>query len=182
MVIIGLLPLFALVPIGGKRILPRLQGWHTDHLAKNIGWGLAASLANLPVFILLVLFSAVFFQGLPSQEHPVITQLTTRTSLWTAILLTAVASVSAPIFEETLFRGTLLPALASRFGSIVTAIVISSLLFAALHPTGPPSWLPLGGIAALSALLTYQTRSLIPSVIMHSAFNFGQVLLLLATR
>ena len=181
-VFIGMLPLFVFIPVGGKRILPRFQGWTTDNLLKNIGWGLAASLANIPVFLSFVLLGSAIFQGFPTPEHPVITQLTTRTNFLTAILLTLIASISAPIFEETLFRGTFLPALSTRFGSITTGIIISSLFFAALHPTGPPSWLALGGIAALSALLTYQTKSLIPSVIMHSAFNFGQVLLLLTLR
>ncbi|HEX5757612.1 MAG TPA: CPBP family intramembrane glutamic endopeptidase [Thermoanaerobaculia bacterium] len=55
-----------------------------------------------------------------------------RTSVWPPLFWLAVA-LAAPIFEELLFRGFLLPSLAaSRLGA-AGAVTVSSLLFAALH-------------------------------------------------
>ena len=55
-----------------------------------------------------------------------------RTSVWPPLFWVAVA-VAAPLFEELLFRGFLLPSLAaSRLGA-AGAAALSSLLFAALH-------------------------------------------------
>lgn len=55
-----------------------------------------------------------------------------RTSVWPPLFWLAV-TVAAPLFEELLFRGFLLPSLAtSRLGA-AGAVAVSSLLFAALH-------------------------------------------------
>lgn len=178
-ILLASIPILALLPIGGKRIVTPLLGWTTQDLGKNILWGLAALCANLPVFLFLSVLSLGIFSFLPHHQHPVITVLQSGTDIPTIIVLSAMAAIGAPIFEETLFRGTLLPAMATRFGSIATAVVVSSFLFAGLHPTGPPSWLPLAGIGAMNCLLTYQTKSLIPAVILHAGFNFTTVLLVL---
>ena len=58
------------------------------------------------------------------------------------LLLTAV--VLAPLFEEVVFRGTLLPVLAARFGSS-TAVLLSALVFALAH-------LSVGELAPLTVL------------------------------
>jgi hypothetical protein len=176
----AMLPLMYFIPIYGKRISAKRQGWTSKNLGKNIIWGLSAAVANAPVLLVLSMIGKFVFSWLPDEAHPIALELTTHRSLVTFILATVSASVCAPIFEETLFRGTLLPALTSKFGSMVWGILISSFFFAAMHPTGPPAWFPLAGIGAISALLTYQTKSIVPSVVMHAAHNLAMVLLTLA--
>jgi membrane protease YdiL (CAAX protease family) len=56
-------------------------------------------------------------------------------------------------------------------------VFFSSLLFAMVHPTGVPAWPALAAIGAMAALLTFQTRSLVPSIVMHAVHN-GTLLLL----
>jgi membrane protease YdiL (CAAX protease family) len=173
-------PFFYFIPIYGKRISAKHQGWRSENLGKNILWGLAAAVANAPLLIILGIVGEVVFSWLPNKAHPIALELENHRSLLTFVIVTISASIGAPIFEETLFRGTLLPALTNKYGSMVWGILVSSFFFAALHPTGPPAWFPLAGIGAVSALLTYQTKSLVPSVVMHAAHNLAMVLLALA--
>jgi membrane protease YdiL (CAAX protease family) len=179
-VLVLLLPLIARIRVGGERVSLRMQGWRSDHLAKNILWGVAGAAANAPLVLLLAIIGKLLFSGLPSEAHPATLEIAGTTDLLTVMLIAAMASVLAPIFEETVFRGTLLPAMASQYRSFPKAIIVSSLFFAMMHPTGPPSWLPLAGIGATSCLLTYQTRSLVPSVVMHAVHNFVTLAIVIA--
>jgi membrane protease YdiL (CAAX protease family) len=81
------------------------------------------------------------------------------------------ASIEAPIFEETLFRGIFQPALAAIVKRPWLSGVITSFLFASIHPTGVPAWPALALIGGMSVFLTYQTRSIVPSMIMHATHN-----------
>lgn len=173
--------LLPLAPIGGRRVTLSMQGWHARDLGKNALWGVAGAVSLAPIIIGFGWLGQQMFHWLPEEQHPVFFQLAGSPSLLAVLGLLAVASVFAPIFEETVFRGTLLPGLQSRFRSRSWAVIVSSFLFAAFHPTGPPSWLVLGGIGATSCILIYQTRSIIPSVIMHALFNGSMLLIFLAT-
>ena len=81
---------------------------------------------------------------------------------WTAVVL-------APLFEETIFRGALLPVLAKRWGT-AGGVVLSALLFAMAH-------ISIGELAPLTvlgvglALLRVSTGRLLPSVLMHALWN-----------
>lgn len=143
-------------------------------------WGIAAAAANVPLLMMATAFSLVIFQGLPSPEHPLTKQLAGNPSWITIGLAIVVASVCAPIFEEICFRGHLFPALARVTGSLPIAVGLSSFAFAAIHPTGIPAWLPLMVIGAVGCKLTHQTKSLIPSIVMHATHNLGVVLISLA--
>ena len=178
--IVILLPLLARLPIAGHLLPMSKQGWVKDNLGKNIAWGVLAAAANAPFLIVLLLISNGVFKNLRVVEHPMTLVLQNNRDLMTILGALTAASILAPIFEETMFRGTLLPALANRLGSVWLAIVVSSLLFGAMHPTGIPSWLPLAGIGTTSCILTYQTKSLVPSMVMHAVHNCVTLLLVLA--
>jgi membrane protease YdiL (CAAX protease family) len=173
-------PVLARVPVFGKLISLAMQGWNKEHLGKNILWGLAGAAANAPVLLILAALGTTIFRGLPEPMHPVTVELHNKRDILTVAAIMFSASIGAPILEETCFRGTLLPALSAVFRSPVAGIIVSSLLFAMMHPTGIPAWLPLAGIGATSALLTYQTRSLVPSIVMHAVHNTVTLLIALA--
>jgi membrane protease YdiL (CAAX protease family) len=69
-----------------------------------------------------------------------------------------------------MFRGLYFPALGRSVGLIASG-GISSLIFAAIHPTGVAVWLALGSIGAVSCALSCHTRSVVPSIIMHGLHN-----------
>lgn len=96
-----------------------------------------------------------------------------RTSLFLIILIVA------PIFEEIVFRGILLPFLVSRMG-LLKGIALVSLLFAGLHGH-LPSLLPLFLLSALLSLAYARTQSLWVPIGMHVLFNGVTVILLLWT-
>ena len=81
---------------------------------------------------------------------------------WTAVVL-------APLFEETIFRGALLPVLAKRWGT-AGGVVLSALLFAMAH-ISIGELLPLAVLGVGLALLRVSTGRLLPSVMMHALWN-----------
>ncbi|HJU38325.1 MAG TPA: CPBP family intramembrane glutamic endopeptidase, partial [Tahibacter sp.] len=84
--------------------------------------------------------------------------------LWLAVMAVAVA----PWIEEFLFRGLLLRALLGEVGT-ARAIVVSSALFAVLHPW--PFWPVIFAVGAASALVYWRSRALVPCVLLHVAYN-----------
>ncbi len=135
-----------------------------------IGWGAIGALANAPIVVVVTLLSSFLFKALPPAEHP-IEQMLRSPSPWTLAVLFFAASIQAPFFEEILFRGTMLPAMARVFKSPIWAGVVSSCLFAMIHPTGIPAWPGLAAIGGMSAFLSYRTGSLVPSMVMHCLNN-----------
>ena len=85
------------------------------------------------------------------------------------LLLLVTTTLLAPLFEEIIFRGILLPTLSRDFG-VISGIIVSAFIFALAH-------LSLGEMPPLFVLgiglgITRITSgSLFSSVIMHSLWN-----------
>jgi membrane protease YdiL (CAAX protease family) len=176
---VAMLVALVALPVGGKRISLRQIGWRKEHIGRDILWGLSAAIANAPLLVVLALVGEAIFSWLPNHPHPISVELTNNRNLATFFAVSIAASVCAPLFEESVFRGILFPALTARFRSAVVGVLLSSFFFAAMHPTGPPQWFPLAGIGAVSAGLSYQTRSLTASFTMHAAHNLATLLIML---
>ena len=86
------------------------------------------------------------------------------------------AVVVAPVAEEVVFRGYLYGVL-RRYGGRIPAILVSSLLFAAIH-VHLPSLLGLGVLAVILCLLYERTGSLWSTIAMHAAFNASTLVML----
>jgi membrane protease YdiL (CAAX protease family) len=100
--------------------------------------------------------------------------------LWLQVYLVVIAVAGAPLFEETVFRGLLLPALARPFG-FPAAAALASLVFAALH-SHAPSLLPLW-ILGVSFSLGYAcSGSLLVPVTTHILFNGVNLMLQALSR
>ncbi|HEX8373085.1 MAG TPA: CPBP family intramembrane glutamic endopeptidase [Chthoniobacterales bacterium] len=78
----------------------------------------------------------------------------------------------APLAEEYLFRGLLFRALDREWGGW-KAILGSAAFFAIYHPV--LSWLPVGLLGVLCALLFKKTGRLAPCVLLHMTYNFAVV-------
>lgn len=86
------------------------------------------------------------------------------------LVLSAVALiVIAPVVEEIIFRGILLPVFIKRFGMIAAA-VITSLLFGLVH-LQLNVFIVTFVLGLLLAWLYYRTLSLWPAIILHSLKN-----------
>lgn len=149
----------------------KIFGFDRGRFWGDVVWGVSGFFANIPLFICCAICSQPLFSGLPDPEHPVSVQLQMDQSLPMLIAVLVLASIMAPIFEETCFRGTMTPATERLFGGPLMGIVASSILFAAVHPTGIPAWPALAMIGGMAAMLAYQRRSLVSSIAFHAAHN-----------
>jgi membrane protease YdiL (CAAX protease family) len=80
----------------------------------------------------------------------------------------------APLFEELLFRGFLQPLLARTFG-VVVGVLLTSLLFGALHgPEYSWAWQYIVAVSLAGAVFGWtraRTNSIIPCTVMHGCYN-----------
>jgi membrane protease YdiL (CAAX protease family) len=95
------------------------------------------------------------------------------------IVIYFTAIVLAPVFEEVVFRGVLLPWMVRRTG-FWPGIAIVSAVFAAMH-LHLPSFLPLFLLSAMFCVAYARTRSLLVPIGMHACFNAVTVILLTLT-
>ncbi|GLU05879.1 hypothetical protein SLE2022_229540 [Rubroshorea leprosula] len=84
-------------------------------------------------------------------------------------LYATVVSVCAPVWEEIVFRGFLLPSL-TRYMPVWCAILVSSVAFALAH-FNVQTILPLIFLGAVMGVVFARSRNLLPSMLLHSLWN-----------
>ncbi len=94
-------------------------------------------------------------------------QQTTASFFPISLLVSSV--VMAPLFEELVFRGLILNALQQKTNGLI-AIILSSLLFAAIHWSWP-EFLSLFVIGMIYALMTLKSNSIVPALLAHITHN-----------
>ncbi len=159
------------VPVMGKQIRLADLGVTRANLARDIGLGVMGFLAEFPVAAILADICAVMLRFLPQPTHPAAEALEQTRDPATVISLLILGCVIAPFWEEIAFRGLIFPGLNRLLGGIVPGILVSSFLFAAVHPQGVAGWIPLAFVGVASCFLARQSRSLIPGMVMHGLHN-----------
>jgi membrane protease YdiL (CAAX protease family) len=130
------------------------------------GWKLW--LMALPSLAVLMVVSTVLSAAFDLKiDHP-INEAISSDGDNTMIFLLAV--VFAPVMEELSFRGLLLSGLRSRWSFVVSAL-ITSVLFAAIHPQGLAAIPVLGGLAFVFAYARATRGSIVPPMAMHALHN-----------
>jgi len=100
-----------------------------------------------------------------------VTRIISATSGWPAkAYFAALAIVVAPVVEELLFRGILLPAI-SRLTGVRAAILIVSVLFAIVHGSYLPQTVIFFILSMAFSLAYIYRRSIIAPIAMHAFFN-----------
>ena len=152
--------------------------WRWQPWSQTLSQGLLQLLMVLPVVALAGWVLERLWPE-PSGSNPLLEMVLNTPSSLALGLLAVTALVLAPLFEETLFRGVLLPVLARRWGSS-WGVVLSAAAFALAH-------LSLGELLPLFVLglglgwLRLQSGRLGASVLMHGLWNgltFANLLLL----
>ncbi|MEO0855144.1 MAG: CPBP family intramembrane glutamic endopeptidase, partial [Cyanobacteria bacterium J06648_11] len=139
-------------------------------------WALGGYLAAFP----LVTIAAVAGRSLlPSSGggNPILPILLESEGWLVQAIYLAVVSVMAPIFEETLFRGFLLPSL-TKVMPVWGAIALSALLFATAH-LNLSDMLPLTVLGMLLGYIYTRTRNLVAPMVLHGLWNAGSFAALL---
>jgi membrane protease YdiL (CAAX protease family) len=170
---LGLLHL-ALGPGGLRRLFPRPS---PGDLGSALGH---FAMAVTALAILSVVLGPLLRGPAPQQELRDMVGGLRTPGAWLALFATV--AVLAPLFEEVMFRGFLLPWMGRRLGARwprrgwTLAILASAVLFAAMHlqPMGLPA-LTLLGIILASACLS--TGTLWTPVLVHAAWNASVFLL-----
>lgn len=140
-------------------------------LGGHVLWGVGGAIANIPLLLFAIALGQFVFSGLPDPSHPITTELAATKTIWSTLGLFFAAAVAAPLFEEALFRGTILPVLQSSTKRLWVAVALNGFLFAAIHPTGIPAWPALATVGMMGCVLTIQRGSIVPAIVMHAVHN-----------
>jgi membrane protease YdiL (CAAX protease family) len=161
---------------------PRLReglGWHTGRgVLREAGAGLVGYLTGMPVMALAI-YTTIVLTKISGERpvHPIV--FGTGGSRVAAIVgLYLLASVWAPLVEETMFRGSLFHYLRGRHSWLLAAIV-SGLIFAALHPQGWSAIPVLAAIGVIFAAIRQWRGSFVASAAAHALNNAVAVTMLL---
>jgi membrane protease YdiL (CAAX protease family) len=151
-------------------------------LGRDLGRGLLVLAGTMPILVGSAVIYNLFLQlfGFQPSLQEVAFIISGETSPWLRAYFIFLAVVLAPVVEEILFRGMLLPALAKRFGA-AAAVVVIAVVFAAIH-AHVPSLVPLFVLSTSLSLAYIGTGSLAASIIMHAIFNSITVSLLFAVQ
>lgn len=142
-----------------------------------IALGALLGVVNLPLANFLVGWLSQFVSEESLEAARLISRLVLQSDSTTRLLIVVGASVAAPLGEELFFRGWLQTALSRRL-SAATSVIVSAILFSAIHGLVLNA-LPLVELAVLFGLLRLWTGSLWPAIAMHAAHNFGSLAVLL---
>lgn len=163
---------WAVVTRFGKRPFWRSLGWNWS---KNFGFWASFGLA---IGLYLIGFLLIYFIGAVSTSF----DQTISSSRAIAISIAFLAVATAPIVEETVYRGVLYSALHKKLG-VNWAVVGVLALFTLVHvPQYWPDFGRIGLLGLLSLSLTLvraYTGRLLPCFIIHTVFNGIQSVLIL---
>lgn len=163
-------------------------GWELKNPFVEVGAGVAAYLATLPLLGAAFVVSALLASGLAMTQqqdefssaggasHPIVDEFVAGDSNVIIIALLT-ACVAAPIVEETMFRGVLYRHLRefsvqkARWASVGLSVLLNSLIFASIHPQGLAGIPVLTAVAIGMSLAREWRGSLISSMTMHAIHN-----------
>lgn len=149
--------------------LPLPQDWFA--LKGNwLGWGIGGYFIAVPAVIAVSLLNQQIWQG-QGGSNPLLylaVQAQDRVALGLFLLT---ASILAPMFEEIMFRGFLLPAL-TRYFPVWGAIALSAILFSLAH-LSLSEVLPLAVLGSILGFVYTRSRSLLASILLHGLWNGG---------
>ncbi|MEC4818439.1 MAG: CPBP family glutamic-type intramembrane protease [Scytonema sp. PMC 1069.18] len=157
-----------------KRFFPLPDDWFRFRLqGRWFLWGLGGYCVALPIVVVVSLINQQLWQGQGGSNPLLQLALESRDTVALAIFFST-AGIAAPVFEEVLFRGFLLPSL-TRYVPVWGAIALSSFLFAAAH-LSLSEILPLFSLGMILGFVYTRSRNLLAPMLLHSLWNSGTLL------
>jgi len=152
--------------------LIRSIGWHRGQgVIKEMICGLAGYIAGIPLVIAGGMVT-IWIQNLTGDisVHPVAGEIMSS-GPWKVVWIFILATVIAPFFEETIFRGVFYNFLRKNH-SVIFSVFLTGLFFAVIHPQGFAA-VPVICIIGINLALIREWRdSLIASMTAHACNNF----------
>lgn len=157
-----------------KAFFPLPQDWlRWRGSASWIFWGLGGYLVAVPIVIVVSLLNQQIWQGQGGSNPLLFLALQAQDRVALAVFL-GTASLAAPLFEEIVFRGFLLPSL-TRYVPVWGAIALSSLVFSLAH-LSLSEVLPLTALGMVLGVVYTRSRNLLAPILLHSLWNGGTLL------
>lgn len=148
---------------------PLPEGWFRLTGKRNwLLWGLGGYFVALPLMFAVSLVNQQFWQG-QGGSNPLLKIVLEEGDPVALLIFFLTAAVAAPIFEEILFRGFLLPSL-TRYLPVWGAIGLSALIFALAH-LSLSEVLPLTTLGIVLGVIYSRSRGLLASMLLHSLWN-----------
>lgn len=153
-----------------KSFFPLPENWFKLRNPNWYWWGIGGYLTAIPLVFLVSLLNQQIWQG-KGGSNPLLLLTLQSQDKFAIFVLFITASVAAPIFEEIMFRGFLLPSL-TRYLPVSGAIVVSGFTFAIAHLSLAET-IPLATLGIILGVVYTRSRSLMSSIIIHSLWNSG---------
>ena len=164
----------------------RDMGWHSGRgVWREIWSGVYAYFAGLPLLAMAAIVTLVIVlirqaaaaqatgEPAPPPSNPIV-EILGSASGFTMLMLFVLATVWAPVVEETLFRGGLFRHLRSRLGGmfgVLLAAGLSAVWFGLMHSYEIPLLLPVITLGFVFALMREWRGSLIGCMVAHGLHN-----------
>ncbi|MER3433262.1 MAG: CPBP family intramembrane metalloprotease domain-containing protein [Leptolyngbya sp. ERB_1_1] len=159
-----------------RKFLPLENNWFRFSLkGRWLLWGIGGYAAAYPLVAGVSWINEKIWQGRGGSNPLLSIALEGRDTI-ALVLFFVTAAIAAPLFEETFFRGFLLPSLTKYF-STWQAIVMSGLIFAIVH-LSLSEVLPLTVLGIILGFVYTRTQNLMASVLLHALWNSGTLLAL----
>lgn len=159
-----------------RKFLPLENNWFRFSLkGRWLLWGVGGYAAAYPLVAGISWINEKIWQGRGGSNPLLSIALEGRDSI-ALVLFFVTAAIAAPLFEETFFRGFLLPSLTKYF-TTWQAILISGLIFAIVH-LSLSEVLPLTVLGVILGFVYTRTQNLMASVLLHALWNSGTLLAL----
>ena len=157
-----------------KRFFPLQEFWfRVSFRGQWFLWGLGGYCVALPIVIVVSLINQQLWQGQGGSNPLLQLALEGQDSLALGIFFFT-AAIAAPLFEEFLFRGFLLPSL-TRYLPVWGSILASGFLFAVAH-LSLSEILPLFALGVVLGVVYTRSRNLLAPMLLHSLWNSGTLL------
>jgi membrane protease YdiL (CAAX protease family) len=167
---------WALVTRLGARPFWASLGW--NWAGRSVWYWLAFSAC---IIVALLIASQMLSRFLPQSDENSFAELL-KSSQRVRIAVAVLATFTAPLVEETVYRGVLFSSLRRYLGLVATVLVVT-VMFAGIHVLQyRGAWVSIAGLTMLSFVLTVvraRTKSILPCVLIHTLNNaFFSVLIL----
>lgn len=156
-----------------KQFLPLPTGWFQFQGKNWFWWGLGGYCMAIPLVLVVSLINQLIWHGQGGSNPILPIALENRDGIALGVFFIT-ASIAAPLYEEILFRGFLLPSL-TRYLPVWGAIIISSLLFALAH-LSLSEVLPLATLGMVMGFVYTRSRNILSSMLLHCLWNSGTLI------
>lgn len=172
---------YILMTLGGLGVLyfsirqyfPLPEGWFQIKGNNWLVWGIGGYLVAIPLVVIVSIINQEIWQG-QGGSNPLLFLAVQAQDKVALLIFFTTAAIAAPIFEEIIFRGFLLPSL-TKYVPVWAAIGLSSLLFSVAH-LSLSEVLPLLVLGLVLGVVYTRSRNILASIIVHSLWNSGTLL------